>query len=179
MRRREFITLLGGAAAWPLAARAQPQAGLPVIGLLGSGTPADWVHFVTAFRQGLGEAGYQDGRNARIEFRWAEGQGNRLPALAADLAGRRVSVIVASVGIVASRAAMAASADTPVVFVMGGDPVALGVVESLNRPGGRVTGVSSLLNVLAAKRIGLLRDLVPTATAVWLAGESGQPQCRG
>ena len=174
MNRRSFMVLLGGTA-WPLAARAQTQAGLPAIGFLGSGTPADWVHFVTSFRQGLGEAGYQDGRNAGIEFRWAEGQGSRLPALAADLAGRRVSVIVASVGIVASRAAMAASADTPVVFVMGGDPVALGVVESLNRPGGRVTGVSSLLNVLAAKRIGLLRDLVPTATAIGLLVNPDNP----
>jgi putative ABC transport system substrate-binding protein len=173
MNRRSFMVLLGGTA-WPLAARAQQPAG-PIVGFLGSGTPADWVHFVTAFRQGLGEAGYQDGRNAGIEFRSAEGQGSRLPALAADLAGRRVSVIVASVGIVAARAALAASADTPVVFVMGGDPVALGVVDSLNRPGGRVTGVSSLLNVLAAKRIGLLRDLVPTATVIGLLVNPDNP----
>jgi putative ABC transport system substrate-binding protein len=172
MRRREFITLLGGAAAWPVAAR---QQAIPVIGFLATGTPADWAHFVAAFRKGLAETGYEDGRNLRIEFRWAEGQGNQLPALAADLASRDVSVIVPSAGIVAIRAAKAASASVPIVFVMGGDPVALGLVASLNRPGGNLTGVSFLLNVLVAKRVGLLRELAPTAKTVGLLVNPDNP----
>ena len=126
MRRREFITLVGGVAAWPLAARAQ-QPAIPVIGFLATGSPSAWEHFVAAFRQGLGEAGYEVNRNVAIEFRWAEGQGSRLPALAAELAGRSVSAIVPSTGIVATRAAMAASPSIPIVFVMGGDPVKFGL----------------------------------------------------
>jgi putative ABC transport system substrate-binding protein len=168
MRRREFITFLGGAATtWPLAARAQ-QPAMPVIGFLGTGTPTTGAPFVAAFRQGLTEAGFEDGRNVAIEFRWAGGQGSRLPALAADLAGRQASVIVSSSGIVAARAAKGASASIPIVFVMGGDPVKFGLVASFNRPGGNLTGVSFLLNVLAAKRVGLLRELVPTTTTIGL-----------
>ena len=132
-------------------------------------------HFVAAFRQGLGEAGYEVNRNVAIEFRWAEGQGSRLPALAAELAGRSVSVIVPSIGIVATRAAMAASPSIPIVFVMGGDPVKFGVVESINRPGGNVTGVSFLLNVLAAKRVELLRAMVPAATKIGLLFNPDNP----
>jgi putative tryptophan/tyrosine transport system substrate-binding protein len=176
MRRRDFIiSLLGGAAAaWPLAARAQ-QPTMPVIGFLGTGTPADWTQFVAAFRQGLGEVGYEEGRNVAIEFRWAEGQGSRLPALATDLAGRQVSLIVSSAGTVAARAAKAASASIPILFVMGGDPVKFGLVASLNQPGGNVTGVSFLLNVLAAKRVELLRAMVPAATEIGLLVNPDNP----
>jgi putative tryptophan/tyrosine transport system substrate-binding protein len=178
MQRREFLGVLGGAAtAWPFAVRAQ-QSAVPVVGFLGIAAPAEWAHFVAAFRQGLREAGYEDGRNVAIEFRWAEGQGARLPDLAADLAGRKVSVIVPSAGIAAARAARAASASIPIVFVMGGDPVAFGLVASINRPGGNTTGVSFLLNVLAAKRIGLLRDLVPTATAIGLLVNPDNPNAK-
>src|SRR5262245_737536 len=127
--RRKFLATLGGAAAWPLAARAQQQA-TPVIGFLATGSPSAWAHFVAAFRQGLNETGYEDGRNVWIEFRWAEGQGGRLPALATELVGRSVSAIVPSVGIVAARAAKAASTSIPIVFLMGGDPVKLGMVAS-------------------------------------------------
>jgi putative ABC transport system substrate-binding protein len=148
---------------------------MPVIGFLGTGSPGEWAGFVDAFRQGLRDAGYDDGRNVAIEFRWAEGQGSRLSALAADLAGRGVSLIVSSAGIVAARAAKAASASIPLVFVMGGDPVKLGMVASLNRPGGNVTGVSFLLNVLAAKRVALLHELVPTAATVGLLVNPDNP----
>jgi putative ABC transport system substrate-binding protein len=175
VKRREFITLLGGAAAtWPLAARAQ-QPAMPVIGFLATGSPSAWAHFVAAFRQGLSEVGYEDGRNVWIEFRWAEGQGSRLPALAAELVGRSVSVIVPSIGIVAARAAKAASPSIPVVFLMGGDPVTLGMVASINRPGANVTGVSFLLNVLAAKRVELLLAMVPTATKIGLLFNPDNP----
>ena len=178
MQRREFLGVLGGAAtAWPLAVRAQ-QSAVPVVGFLGIAASAEWAHFVAAFRQGLREAGYEDGRNVAIEFRWAEGQGARLSDLAADLAGRKVSVIVPSAGIAAARAARAASASIPIVFVMGGDPVAFGLVASINRPGGNTTGVSFLLNVLAAKRIGLLRDLVPTATTIGLLVNPDNPNAK-
>jgi ABC-type uncharacterized transport system substrate-binding protein len=175
MKRREFLTLLGGAAAsLPLAALAQ-QPAMPVIGFLATGSPSAWAHFVAAFRQGLSETGYDDGRNVWIEFRWAEGQGNRLPALAAELVGRSVSVIVPSVGTVAARAAKAASSSIPIVFLMGGDPVQLGMVASINRPGANVTGVSLLLNVLAAKRVELLRAMVPAVTKIGLLFNPDNP----
>jgi putative ABC transport system substrate-binding protein len=175
MKRRDFITLIGGTAAgWPLAARAQ-QPALPTIGFLATGSPAAWGHFIAAFREGLKETGYEEGRNVAIEFRWAEGQSSRLPALAGELAARPVSVIVPSVGIVAARAAKAASANIPIVFVMGGDPVRLGMVSSINRPGANVTGVSFQLNVLAAKRVELLRAMVPTATKIGLLFNPDNP----
>ncbi len=175
MRRREVITFIGGAAAaWPLAAPAQ-QPAMPVIGFLATESPSAWERFVAAFRQGLGEAGYEVNRNVAIEFRWAEGQGSRLPGLAAELAGRAVSVIVPSAGIAATQAAMAASPSIPIVFVMGGDPVKFGLVKSLNRPGANLTGVSFLLNVLAAKRVELLRAMVPAATKIGLLFNPDNP----
>ena len=163
LRRRDFITLLGGTAAtWPLAAQAQ-QPATPVIGFLGE-SPAEWVS--DAFLHGLKETGYVDGVNVRIEYRWAEGQYPRLPALVADLIDQQVGLIVASAGTPAALAAKAATSTIPIVFIVGRDPVELGLVDSLSRPGGNITGVS-LLNVeLAAKRLELLREMVPKASLI-------------
>jgi putative tryptophan/tyrosine transport system substrate-binding protein len=175
VRRREFISLLGGAAAaWPLAARAQ-QAAMPVIGFLASTSPTAWAPYLTAFKQGLREAGYIEGQNVTIEYRWAEGDYARLPALAADLVRRHVAVLVAVGGSSSAKAAKAASSTIPIVFTTGGDPVGLGLVASLNRPGGNVTGVALLVAEMESKRFGLLRDMVPTATLVAVLLNSRSP----
>ena len=166
MRRRDLLAMLGGVAVvWPLGTRAQ-QASLPVIGLVSAGAPEE--PRIAAFRQGLGEAGYVDGKNVAIEFRWAEGHFDRLPALAADLVGRRVAVMVATGGVNAALVAKAATSTIPIVFMTGGDPVKSGIVESLGRPGGNVTGVTFITAELNAKRMELLHELAPKATLIAL-----------
>ena len=161
--RRAFITLLGGAAAWPIAVRAQQPGRLPTIGFLGSESPGGTTERVRAFRQGLNEAGYVEGRDVAIEFRWAEDHNDRLPDLVADLVRRRVAVIVAAGSSAAALAAKAATVIIPIVFQMGGDPVDVGLVASFNRPGGNATGIFSMNSELMGKRLGLLHEFIPRA----------------
>jgi putative ABC transport system substrate-binding protein len=159
MRRREFIALIGGAAAgWPLTARSQ-QAAMPVVGFLGLTSAKEWARLVAAFQDGLRETGFVDGRNVKLDYRWAEGRYDQLPAMAADLVARHVDVIV-TVAPPAASAAKAATTSIPIVFFLGSDPVKFGYVASLSRPGGNMTGVTMLANSLGAKRLQLMREVL-------------------
>jgi len=165
MTRRDFFTLLGGATAWPLTAHGQ-RAVMPVIGFLNSASPAGFAARLQAFNDGLGEVGYVASHNVRIEYRWAEGQFGRLSSLAADLVQHQVSVLVATGSANSAQVAKATTSTIPIVFANGGDPITDGVVASLNRPEANVTGVTFISNLLTAKRLGLLRELIPAAEAV-------------
>jgi putative ABC transport system substrate-binding protein len=176
MRRREFLGVLGGAAAWPLAATAQQQA-MPVVGFLRVTSAADAANLVTAFRQGLKEAGFVEGQNVAIEYRFADGQGDRFPGLVADLIRRQVAVIVGHA--VPAQIAKAATTTTPIVFVVGDDPVRIGLVANFNRPGGNVTGVTFIATDATTKRLGLLHELVPPAAVIAVLLDPNLPDADG
>ena len=174
IRRREFITLLGGASAWPLAASSQQQ-GLPVVGYLDLASAQSTVPLVAAFRKGLDETGYVEGRNVAIEYRWADNQGERLLALAADLVRRNVAVIAAPTSTLAAIAAKAATSKIPIVFGIGTDPVETGLVESLSHPGANLTGVTRLSHEAATKRLALLHEMVPSVTSIAVLSNPASP----
>jgi putative tryptophan/tyrosine transport system substrate-binding protein len=174
VNRREFITLLGGAAAWPLAARAQ-QPAMPVVGFLNGASPTELESRVVAFHDGLAENGYVESHNVAIEYHWGLGQNERLPEMAVDLVRHRVAVIAATGGVPSVRAAKAATSEIPIVFTMGADPVAFGLVASLNRPGGNVTGITLISGEIVSKRIALLRDLLPGAKMLGVLMNSTTP----
>jgi putative ABC transport system substrate-binding protein len=174
MRRRDIITLLGGAATWALSAGARSQM-IPVIGYLGPESSGPFASRVKAFREGLAETGFTEGRNVAIDFRWAEGQYNRLPALAADLVNRKVDVIAAPGGAPVALAAKSATTTIPIVFEMGGDPIALGIVDSLSRPGGNLTGISSLSVEVSGKRLEFMHDALPAATVFAVVANPTSP----
>jgi putative ABC transport system substrate-binding protein len=174
MRRREFICLIGGAAAWPLRARAQQQK-VPVVGFLHPGSPEPSASLLAAFRQGLAEAGYREGENVAIEFRWAHGENSRLGEMAADLVQRQVAVIVTPIGTVTALAAKAATTTIPIVFSAGTDPVQAGIVASLRHPGGNITGVNYMAAELSGKRLALLHELTPHAARFALLVNPANP----
>jgi putative ABC transport system substrate-binding protein len=177
MRRREFIGVLGGAAAWPLMAHAQ-QAAMPVIGFIHSASPIYFAQFSEPFRDGLKEAGYVESRNVAIEYNWAEGYYDRLPALVADIVDRQVAVIFAAGGTDPAKAAKAGTTKIPIVFVSAADPVRTGLVASLSRPGGNVTGVSLLASALDAKKLDLLRQLVPQVSMIGALINPNYPEAK-
>jgi putative ABC transport system substrate-binding protein len=178
MKRRAFLTLVGGAAAaWPFAGHAQ-QSAAPVIGFLGSGFPDDQVNLVAATRDGLKEAGYIEGKNLTIEYRWAEGKYDRLPGLAAELVDHRVALIVAAGGSNPGRAAKDATSTIPIVFVSAADPIRAGLVASLNRPEGNVTGISMIGSTLEAKRLELLHDMMPKASIIGVLINPNYPEAK-